>query len=330
VSLYIDFIIDIKLKSNSYRLVIADKIELRWPLECLDVQLTSEGAILAVGCQKESVILYKYTSSLKKFDFLASDRVSRLPSSLVLLDPSKVVMSDKYGEVFVIQGHFSGVDGQRLRNEMDTNVEQSLDTIGRFHVGEPIVKLFFGDLFGYEMEESELGRLDAKENNEKDLFYFSNYERDQVFWKSEKRLDIGWSSNERRDSMDFGSLALTESHKNSVGRRVLYGLSITGSLFGFLQIPILLFEQLQVLEAVLDETSDFFHRFGLGRKEFRKSLNFVDLVYLEHFLEIDDPLKKTIVERWNYVWKEIHTMDYDDEVTVLGIARAIDILRLSL
>jgi hypothetical protein len=227
-------------------------------------------------------------------------------------------MTDKYGSIFVIQGkeNYTG----------ESDYEQSLDTVGSFHVGEPLIRLFSGDLASTEMESAE-----SKSSEENDLFSLSNMDQSQVFWKQDV-LDSGWEVDRRESSsfINLGSLALHDESRLKSSRRVIYGLSVTGSLYGFLEIPDRLFEQLQVFEDVLDNDLDFCATFGRGRKTFRKSLNFVDLIYLEHFLELSDSAKKKIASEWNRNWKKRHGKNASEGwVDVVGLERAIDILRQS-
>ena len=117
--------------------------------------------MVAIGCQRESISIFKFHGSTKELKFLASDRVSRIPSVVKFLSPSIIIAGDKLGNIFGLT--YIKTD-KVLR-------EHALDSYLEFKAQEPLVKLFCGTLehrihmhksnesFWYESAVDEIKKL---------------------------------------------------------------------------------------------------------------------------------------------------------------------------
>lgn len=124
--------------TDQRKLTIAESTTVQWPIDCLDCYATTGGELIAVGCRRESISLYNFSSSSKKVTFLATNRHSTLPSTIKIINETFIIGGDKFGTIFGLE-----------YNQKNATRENSLDCCLLFKTQDPIVKLFVGELSHY-------------------------------------------------------------------------------------------------------------------------------------------------------------------------------------
>jgi hypothetical protein len=145
-------------ETDERKLTIAETLAVQWKIDCMDCLPVSGGELIAIGCQKESISLYKFSASSKKLTFLASDRHSRLTCAVKIINESFIIGGDKFGNIFGLE-------------KKGTRLENSLDCCFSYKMHDPIVKLFSGDFSHYfKMEKpAEHLLLDCDAEKDSDL-----------------------------------------------------------------------------------------------------------------------------------------------------------------
>lgn len=144
-------------ETDQRKLTVAESIMAQWPIDCLDCFPVSGGELVAIGCRRESISLYKFSSSSKKLTLLAIDRQSRLPSSVKIIDESFIIGGDKFGTIFGLEFI-----------QKNPSSENSLECCLSFKTQDPIVELFLGDFTHYFKMTKSIESLFATSTNDED------------------------------------------------------------------------------------------------------------------------------------------------------------------
>jgi hypothetical protein len=123
-------------ETDERKLTIAETKTLQWEIECMDCFPIAGGELIAIGCQRESISLFKFSASSKKLTFLASDRISRLPCVVKIITESFLIGGDKLGNIFGLE-------------YVKSSLENSLDCCLSYKTSDPIVNILTGSFTHY-------------------------------------------------------------------------------------------------------------------------------------------------------------------------------------
>ena len=255
----------LKIEALQRRLVISDTIEMRWNVTAMDTFPIPEGALVAIACQKESISLYKYVSHSKAFEFLGSDRISRLPTCVLFVNRNLILGADKFGNVFGLESNESIENG--------ISIDQSLETSHFIHLGEPIIALLSGDI---RNENTLFTKTDSTE-------YYKQLDN-SVFKKAIlfKKL---WNDSE----IKYNSLTI-------------HAISITGSIYSIVHFPNETTEEndmcneLEKLQIALNQFSDTSSILGTLVTDYRKCKNIIDVDFLRTFLNLKGRQQESVLD----------------------------------
>ena len=299
----------LKIESSSRKLSIADTISLRFPIETFECHPLPDGNYLvAIACQKESVLLYHYISATKQFNFLASDRLSRSPTSLIFINPQLIMASDKYGNIFGL--------AIRTPHEYEDSLEQSLDTEFMFHTGEPMVKLLKGNM-NAPMECSESVSDPRSELNvfAKTQEIIVGFPRDMTVLESFDSLKITNALSSRKKGGHYSQKGF-----------FIYGLSLAGTLYRFTLLSPMLFRALSLLEKILSTFPSTAPVLGHDHSLYRKAKNVLDAEMLKTYLRISVEEQSELVQRLNAQMKESQLLERMEPWTVYSLVHALNSL----
>lgn len=263
--------------------MIADSLDTRWAVQALDVYPMEDGPLVAVACQKESISIYKYLASDKKFEFLSSDRVSRIPTSIQFLDPHRIVGVDKHGHIFGLYN--------RVTRSASNVLERSMDILFHVKIGEPLVKVFTGDLRPKVLVDVPLHDFKGEDKS-----WFTHQSK-ELFWNP-GCLDLGWSSSDESSGILQAVTAGASVTYPPIGR-TLYGLTISGLLYGFLRIPESLYRDLLLFQELLTEEPFTKPVLGHDHSASRQCNSTIDGEFVAQFLDLGLSKKQEIVDKWN-------------------------------
>lgn len=226
----------LKIDRTSRKLIKAASYDVRWPITSIS---TNGENLIAIGSLRDSVTLFKYLTIKKEFEFVASDRMARFASDVILnsstLSSSSPTagLTSTSGTTMVASDREGSVYG--LIHE-DFRVENCLTTTFSAPTGgEVILRLHMGSL-----------QPPTPQRQTRHISYFAMFKTLFLGYESDEEMIVPW----RVDDGDF-TRGIHHSVKSVSKPNVLYGVSIIGSMFTFIQIPMNVYERLSLLVEVL-------------------------------------------------------------------------------
>ncbi|KAJ3295779.1 Transcription initiation factor TFIID subunit 5 [Borealophlyctis nickersoniae] len=180
----------------AYSLVIGTQIELRWPI----YSLSTHGNRIAVGGERESVSFYTYNMATKKFEFLKSDRYSRLTADCLAIDENTAIGTDKFGNIF------------GLVTEEPGGLEHTMNTPFTFHLGEAVMRLRLGSLVYRPTTDTEPAESPSAIAHANRIF------------RDESGLDLGWDLDESGGALDIMGISRSRSGAPIASRVIIPAL----------------------------------------------------------------------------------------------------------
>ncbi|KAJ3149508.1 hypothetical protein HDU86_006912 [Geranomyces michiganensis] len=269
-----DSFVQLKIDAHTRTLVVRTSVATRWPVHSISVA----GNRVAVGGQRDSLSLWDYDPDTKQFTFFQSDRYVRTISDCVAASVDSAIATDRAGNLL----GFNAVAGV---------LETTLRTEFAIHLGEAVLRLHVGTLTSPAARP--LGGADDKDDDD-------NNDDDD-----EGRRGMAWCWSGIRDDDNDDDDALGDCRTKRT--EVLYGTSISGSLFAVLRIHADAFaalDRLQRIMAVHPVTRPILGNARNKHDRFRsQGLNqewtgCIDGDMVEQFLTVPLAVQKEIMELW--------------------------------
>ncbi|KAJ3224248.1 hypothetical protein HK099_008704 [Clydaea vesicula] len=206
--------------------------------------LSTNGDKIIVGSERESISFYTLDPKTKKFEFLASDRQPRYTVDCFSIRDNLAVGSDKDGNFF----GFTCKNKSMKDFSTPSKIEKTLENSFLINVGQVVVKIQKGNLV-----------------HPNDTFNFDFHEK-----FLNKDINLGWKdtfiNDEALKSVDTDFSSISISRNSSTSNAILYGSTMLGSIFAFVEISKESYKKLIILQGCLMLNSSTRPLFGETKK----------------------------------------------------------------